>query len=204
MVVGRCAGQLPDGRQCRAWPLRDESFCLWHSPDKGCPGYQRPSHPAADLTVDHVVPLAAGGAPFDIANCAVLCRSRNSTKGASEADRGSPHEDPAVLALPTGGRGGRGPAPWGSAPTSGEDPRGRLAQVGGASSSLESSSTRFPSGSATNAILSPGSGVSRGVQTERPPASTARAWAASRSSTVQAVWGMPARSAAIGSSQAEG
>jgi 5-methylcytosine-specific restriction endonuclease McrA len=52
-----------------------------------CPGNQRPAHPAADLTVDHVVPLAAGGAPFDIANRSVLCRSCNSTKGAS-TDRG--------------------------------------------------------------------------------------------------------------------
>jgi hypothetical protein len=52
-----------------------------------CPGYQRPAHPAADLTVDHVVPLAAGGAPFDIGNTAVLCRSCNSTKGAT-TDRG--------------------------------------------------------------------------------------------------------------------
>jgi 5-methylcytosine-specific restriction protein A len=52
-----------------------------------CPGYQRPAHAAADLTVDHVVPLAAGGAPFDIANTSVLCRSCNSTKGAS-TDRG--------------------------------------------------------------------------------------------------------------------
>jgi hypothetical protein len=34
MVVTRCAGSLPDGRGCRAWPLRGESFCLWHSPDK--------------------------------------------------------------------------------------------------------------------------------------------------------------------------
>jgi 5-methylcytosine-specific restriction protein A len=56
-----------------------------------CPGYRRPSHLAGDLTVDHVVPLAAGGAPFDIGNTAVLCRSCNSTKGASEADRGDPH-----------------------------------------------------------------------------------------------------------------
>lgn len=32
MVVSRCAGQLPDGRPCRAWPLRGEPFCLWHSP----------------------------------------------------------------------------------------------------------------------------------------------------------------------------
>ena len=30
-----------------------------------CPGYQRPAHATADLTVDHVVPLAAGGALFD-------------------------------------------------------------------------------------------------------------------------------------------
>jgi hypothetical protein len=30
----------------------------------GCPGDQRPAHRASDLTVDHVVPLAAGGAPF--------------------------------------------------------------------------------------------------------------------------------------------
>ena len=48
-----------------------------------CPGYQRPAHRASDLTVDHVVPLAVGGAPFDVANTSVLCRSCNSTKGAS-------------------------------------------------------------------------------------------------------------------------
>ena len=52
-----------------------------------CPGYGRAAHRASDLTVDHVVPLAAGGAPFDIVNTAVLCRSCNSTKGAS-TDRG--------------------------------------------------------------------------------------------------------------------
>jgi hypothetical protein len=34
MVVSRCAGQLPDGRGCRAWPLRGDAFCLWHSPDR--------------------------------------------------------------------------------------------------------------------------------------------------------------------------
>ena len=48
-----------------------------------CPGYGRRAHRASDLTVDHVVPLAAGGAAFDIGNTAVLCRSCNSTKGAS-------------------------------------------------------------------------------------------------------------------------
>ena len=58
-----------------------------------CPGHQRDAHGASDLTVDHVVPLAAGGAPFDITNCAVLCRSCTSTKGSSEADRGDPHGD---------------------------------------------------------------------------------------------------------------
>jgi 5-methylcytosine-specific restriction protein A len=63
-----------------------------------CPGYQRPAHAAADLTVDHITPLAAGGAPFDIGNTAVLCRSCNSTKGAS-IDRGgvdprTPHVPP--------------------------------------------------------------------------------------------------------------
>jgi 5-methylcytosine-specific restriction endonuclease McrA len=61
-----------------------------------CPGYQRAAHPGADLTVDHVVPLAAGGAPFEIANCAVLCRFCNSTKGAS-TDRGSPQAGSALL-----------------------------------------------------------------------------------------------------------
>jgi hypothetical protein len=34
MVVARCAGSLPDGLGCRAWPLRGDAFCLWHSPDK--------------------------------------------------------------------------------------------------------------------------------------------------------------------------
>ena len=34
MVVGRCAGQLPDGRPCHAWPLRGEGHCLWHSPER--------------------------------------------------------------------------------------------------------------------------------------------------------------------------
>ena len=62
-----------------------------------CPGYQRPAHAAADLTVDHVVPLAVGGAPFDICNTAVLCRSCNSSKGAS-TDRGG--VDPMGLRLP--------------------------------------------------------------------------------------------------------
>jgi 5-methylcytosine-specific restriction protein A len=55
-----------------------------------CPGYRRAAHPAADLTVDHVVPLAAGGAPFDIALTAVLRGSCNPTKGGSTGRGGAP------------------------------------------------------------------------------------------------------------------
>ena len=67
--------QRLSARVLRAWRGRHGNWC---------PGYQRAAHPASDLTVDHVVPLAARGAPLDIANCAVLCRSCNLTKGASE------------------------------------------------------------------------------------------------------------------------
>jgi hypothetical protein len=34
MVMTKCAGELPDGSRCRSWPIRGESFCLWHSPDR--------------------------------------------------------------------------------------------------------------------------------------------------------------------------
>ncbi len=33
-MVRRCQFVLPNGRPCRAAPLRDEAWCLWHSPDK--------------------------------------------------------------------------------------------------------------------------------------------------------------------------
>ena len=82
------AWQRLSGRVLRAWRGQHGNWC---------PGYRRPAHAAADLTVDHVMPLAAGGAPFDIGNCAVLCRSCNSTKGAGDADRGSPHTGSALL-----------------------------------------------------------------------------------------------------------
>ena len=33
-MVGRaCSHQSPEGRACRATPLRDGPFCFWHSPD---------------------------------------------------------------------------------------------------------------------------------------------------------------------------
>jgi len=73
------AWQRLSARVLRAWRGEHGNWC---------PGYGRPAHRASDLTVDHIVPLAAGGAPFDIANTAVLCRSCNSTKGASPSDRG--------------------------------------------------------------------------------------------------------------------
>ncbi len=82
------AWQRLSARVLRAWRGQHGNWC---------PGYKRPAHPASDLTVDHVIPLAAGGAPFDIGNCAVLCRSCNSTKGAGDGDRGSPHAGSALL-----------------------------------------------------------------------------------------------------------
>jgi hypothetical protein len=49
-----------------------------------CPGDgpDHRAHPARSLTVDHIVPISAGGAPFDRANLRVLCRPRNSELGA--------------------------------------------------------------------------------------------------------------------------
>lgn len=44
-----------------------------------CPGYQVPPHPSLDLCADHVVSVAAGGAPDG--PLAVLCRPCNSRKG---------------------------------------------------------------------------------------------------------------------------
>jgi hypothetical protein len=33
-MVGRaCTYQMPEGRACRATPLRDEPYCFWHSPE---------------------------------------------------------------------------------------------------------------------------------------------------------------------------
>ncbi len=45
-----------------------------------CPGYQRPPHPASDLTADHVISVASGGR--EDGPLVVLCRSCNSRKGA--------------------------------------------------------------------------------------------------------------------------
>ncbi len=76
------AWQRISARVLRAWRGEHGNWC---------PGYQRPAHPARDLTVDHVVSLSVGGAPFDIGNTAVLCRSCNSTKGATTEGGGVAH-----------------------------------------------------------------------------------------------------------------
>ncbi|WP_338079150.1 HNH endonuclease [Corynebacterium pyruviciproducens] len=49
-----------------------------------CPGFGRSAHIACDLTADHIIPIAAGGAPGG--RLSVLCRSCNSRKGARLAD----------------------------------------------------------------------------------------------------------------------
>jgi hypothetical protein len=33
MLSRTCTHVLPEGRRCRATPLRDEPFCFWHSPN---------------------------------------------------------------------------------------------------------------------------------------------------------------------------
>lgn len=44
-----------------------------------CPGWERPPHPATDLTADHPVEVAAGGSEGQ--EHVVMCRSCNSSKG---------------------------------------------------------------------------------------------------------------------------
>lgn len=66
-----------------------------------CPGdgADHAPHPTTDLTLDHIIPLADGGAPFDPANTRVLCRSANSAGGARlvndrRAGRAAPRAEP--------------------------------------------------------------------------------------------------------------
>ena len=34
-MVGRaCSYQMPEGRPCRATPLREQPFCFWHTPER--------------------------------------------------------------------------------------------------------------------------------------------------------------------------
>jgi 5-methylcytosine-specific restriction endonuclease McrA len=58
-------------RRLRLRVLAEEPVCA-------IPGCGRPS-----TEVDHIVPLAAGGAPLDRANLQGLCQPHNASKGAS-------------------------------------------------------------------------------------------------------------------------
>jgi 5-methylcytosine-specific restriction protein A len=48
-----------------------------------CQGYRVPAHLSSDLTVDHIVPKAAGG-KAELSNMSVLCRGCNARKGAQQ------------------------------------------------------------------------------------------------------------------------
>ncbi|MFK0282572.1 HNH endonuclease [Streptomyces sp. NPDC090499] len=52
-----------------------------------CPGWGVPAHGSADLTVDHIIPLAKGGTHHR-ENLRVLCRSCNSRRGAKPDNQG--------------------------------------------------------------------------------------------------------------------
>jgi 5-methylcytosine-specific restriction protein A len=63
--------------------MRERMFASWIA-EHGtvCPGFERRPHEvaASELTLDHVVPLAADGDSDEPGNLAVLCRSCNSRK----------------------------------------------------------------------------------------------------------------------------
>ncbi|MEU1596193.1 hypothetical protein ABZ468_25875 [Streptomyces sp. NPDC005708] len=63
-----------------------------------CPGWQRDPHPADDLTADHIVPPGAGGS--EAGALRVLCRSCNSARGSSMADRRVPGLEVVLVAGP--------------------------------------------------------------------------------------------------------
>jgi 5-methylcytosine-specific restriction protein A len=64
-----------------AWRKLAASIIAEHRATVGnyCPGYGVASHASDALTVDHIIPKAAGGSD-DRANLAVLCRGCNSRK----------------------------------------------------------------------------------------------------------------------------
>jgi 5-methylcytosine-specific restriction protein A len=70
----------------RAWRWARDRTLARHRKRWGelCPGWKRKPHLAGGhnpLTVDHVIPLAAGGHLTDPTNLDVLCRSCNGRKG---------------------------------------------------------------------------------------------------------------------------
>ena len=75
--------QGQQGRVKRTWPerLRRRAAVEEHVREVGwiCPGWGRPPHPSEDLTADHVIAQAIGGAEGPLQ---VLCRSCNGRKAA--------------------------------------------------------------------------------------------------------------------------
>lgn len=82
----------------REWKALSARVLARHRGQYGnwCPGYQCDAHPASDLTVDHIMPIATGGAPLDPSNLAVLCRSCNASKGAT-VQRSEPLSERALI-----------------------------------------------------------------------------------------------------------
>jgi len=82
MAPGRRRGTRRSEPRCRGRPGSAAASSAL-SPGYACPGdgAEHPAHPTRDLTLDHVLALIDGGAPFDPANTRVLCRSRNSANG---------------------------------------------------------------------------------------------------------------------------
>lgn len=63
-----------------------------------CPGWQRDPHPAENLTADHIVPTGLGGEQSG--ELRVLCRSCNSARGSSMADKRAPGLEVVLVAGP--------------------------------------------------------------------------------------------------------
>lgn len=79
-----CARTAPTSKRDNSYAekTRRAAVVARHREQHGnlCPGWLVPPHQAADLTADHVTPVAAGG--HDNGPLEVLCRSCNSRKGA--------------------------------------------------------------------------------------------------------------------------
>ena len=70
----------------REWTALSKRMIARHRGQYGdlCPGdgAEHAPHPTMDLTLDHIIPLAEGGAALDPGNTRILCRSANSAGGA--------------------------------------------------------------------------------------------------------------------------
>lgn len=78
----RARGKHRPEYDTRAWKWTRRRVLAAHRRSWGdlCPGWNRKPHLAGDLTVDHIVPLYAGGHLTDPGNLQVLCRRCNGAK----------------------------------------------------------------------------------------------------------------------------